>query len=46
MALKFFNTYKRKLETFKPIENNLVKLYTCGPTIYSYAHIGNFRAYI
>lgn len=46
MVLKLFNTLTRKKETFKPIDKNLVKIYTCGPTVYDYAHIGNFRAYI
>ncbi|MEJ7703334.1 MAG: hypothetical protein WKF47_06595 [Geodermatophilaceae bacterium] len=49
MALRFFNTYSRQLEEFQPIdpsERGSVKMYTCGPTVYSYAHIGNFRAYL
>ena len=48
MALRFFNTYSRKLEEFQPIDasGRSVKMYTCGPTVYSYAHIGNFRAYL
>ena len=46
MALRFFNTYTRKVEDFKPRNENQVDLYTCGPTVYSRAHIGNFRAYI
>ena len=48
MALRLFNTYSRKLEEFAPLDTRgrTVKLYTCGPTVYSYAHIGNFRAYI
>ncbi len=44
--LKFFNTLTRKLESFKPIKKWQVGMYTCGPTVYNYAHIGNFRAYI
>lgn len=44
--LKFYNTDGRKLEEFKPIEDNNVKLYCCGPTVYNYAHIGNLRTYI
>ena len=44
--MKFYNTINRKKEDFKPIKNGEVKLYTCGPTVYNYAHIGNFRAYI
>ncbi len=46
MSLKFYNTLTRTLEEFKPIEAGKVGLYTCGPTVYNYAHIGNFRAYI
>ena len=48
MALRFFNTYSRQLEEFRPIaaDGRTVKMYTCGPTVYSYAHIGNFRAYL
>jgi cysteinyl-tRNA synthetase len=48
MALRFFNTYSRELEEFRPLNANgdTVKMYTCGPTVYSYAHIGNYRAYI
>src|SRR3954471_20116546 len=47
MASRFFNTYSRELEEFEPISpNESVRMYTCGPTVYSYAHIGNYRAYI
>ncbi len=48
MALRFFNTYSRELEEFRPLseKGDAVKMYTCGPTVYSYAHIGNYRAYI
>ena len=48
MALRLFNTYSRQLEEFTPLDpaGRAVKLYTCGPTVYSFAHIGNFRAYI
>ena len=46
MPLQFFNTMSRRLEEFKPIEPNKVRMYTCGPTVYGPAHIGNFRAYI
>ncbi len=44
--LKLYNTLTRKKETFKPLDKNLVKMYTCGPTVYNYPHIGNYRAYI
>ena len=46
MPLKFYNTLSRKPETFKPLRDKKVGLYTCGPTVYQYAHIGNLRAYI
>ena len=45
MELKLYNTLTRKKEEFRPI-NDTVRIYSCGPTVYSYAHIGNFRAYI
>ncbi len=43
--LKIYNTTSRKLEDFKP-HSDVVKIYTCGPTVYNYAHIGNLTAYI
>ena len=46
MPLKFYNTMTRRLEEFSPIEPGVVKMYTCGPTVYAPAHIGNFRAYM
>ncbi|MBL7169415.1 MAG: cysteine--tRNA ligase [Candidatus Aenigmarchaeota archaeon] len=46
MEIKLFNTMGRKKEVFKPIKSGKVKLYACGPTVYSYAHIGHFRAYV
>jgi cysteinyl-tRNA synthetase len=48
MALRFFNTYSRKIEEFEPRDPaaRAISIYTCGPTVYSRAHIGNFRAYI
>ena len=46
MTVRFYNTLTRSLEEFKPLEKNKVKLYTCGPTVYNFAHIGNFRAYV
>ncbi len=45
MAIQYFNTLTRQLEPFTPRESGRVSLYTCGPTVYNYAHIGNFRAY-
>ncbi len=44
--MKFFNTLSGKKEIFQSIRAKKVNLYTCGPTVYDYAHIGNFRAYI
>ena len=44
--LKLYNTLTKQKEEFKPLEGNEVRIYTCGPTVYSYAHIGNFRAYV
>ena len=44
--MKFFNTLKRKKDEFKPIKKGHVGLYSCGPTVYNFAHIGNFRSYI
>ncbi len=46
MPIRFFDTYSRQIEVFEPIAPPKVKLYTCGPTVYSFAHIGNFRAYV
>lgn len=44
--LKIYNTLTRKKEDFESIDKNIVKIYTCGPTVYSRAHIGNMRAYL
>jgi len=44
--MKIFNTLSRKLEEFKPFDHNHVKIYTCGPTVYSSPHIGNYTAYV
>ncbi len=46
MALKIYNTLNREKEEFKPIDENMVGLYTCGPTVYNYTHLGNLRTYI
>jgi len=48
MSIRFFNTYSRALEEFQPRDpaSRTVDIYTCGPTVYSRAHIGNFRAYV
>jgi cysteinyl-tRNA synthetase len=44
--LKLFNTYGRKKQTFKPIKKGEVGMYSCGPTVYWFQHIGNLRTYI
>ena len=46
MALQFFNSIHREKKVFHPIEEGKVGLYTCGPTVYDYAHIGNFRTFM
>ena len=46
MAIKFFNTLTLKKEIFKPIKKGQAGIYTCGPTVYNFVHIGNLRAYI
>ncbi|MEM3113414.1 MAG: cysteine--tRNA ligase [Candidatus Pacearchaeota archaeon] len=46
MKIKFYNTLTRKKEVFKPIKKSHVSIYTCGPTVYWYQHIGNLRSYI
>ena len=45
-SICFFNTLTRQKEAFVPLEPKKVKMYTCGPTVYDYAHIGNFRAFL
>ncbi len=44
--LKLYNTLTRKAEPFKPLKENEVRMYSCGPTVYNYVHIGNLRAYV
>lgn len=44
--LKLYNTLSREKEEFKPIKSGVVTMYSCGPTVYNYAHIGNLRTYI
>ena len=46
MALQLFNTLSGKVEKFHPLEDNLVRMYACGPTVYDYGHIGNFRTFV
>ena len=44
--MKLYNTLTRKVEEFKPVNTKRVKIYTCGPTVYWYAHVGNYTAYV
>src|SRR5579872_3843793 len=46
MPISLYNTLTRQLEEFKPLKGNTVRMYTCGPTVYAYAHIGNFRTFL
>lgn len=46
LSLTLFNTLSRQKEIVKPIQGNRIRMYTCGPTVYDFAHIGNFRTYI
>ncbi len=46
MKVQLYNTLTHSKEEFKPIDPNEVRIYSCGPTVYSYAHIGNFRTYV
>ncbi|MEM4648137.1 MAG: cysteine--tRNA ligase [Candidatus Pacearchaeota archaeon] len=44
--LKLYNTLTKKIEIFKPLKNKKVGIYSCGPTVYDYPHIGNYRAFV
>ena len=44
--MRIYNTLSRTVEELVPMEGNLIRMYTCGPTVYNHAHIGNFRAYV
>ncbi len=46
MALRLYNTMSSKVEEFRPLRDNEVRMYACGPTVYDYGHIGNFRTFI
>jgi cysteinyl-tRNA synthetase len=46
MALRLYNTLSGKVEEFRPAQDNLVRMYACGLTVYDYGHIGNFRTFI
>ena len=44
--LRLFNSLTRQLETFQPIHPGEARVYSCGPTVYNYQHVGNMRAYL
>ena len=46
MTLRLFNTLSRRLEEFRPLEEGRVRIYSCGPTVYDTAHVGNFRTFL
>ncbi|MBL7134902.1 MAG: cysteine--tRNA ligase, partial [Phycisphaerae bacterium] len=46
MSITLYNTLTGKKDLFEPLEPGKVGLYTCGPTVYNYAHIGNLRTYV
>jgi cysteinyl-tRNA synthetase len=46
MSLRLYNTLSRQVEPFEPLQPGRVSLYTCGPTVYNYAHVGNFRTFL
>src|SRR3989338_2454008 len=44
--MRIYNTLTRRKEEFKPLKDKEIKIYSCGPTVYDYAHIGNLRAFL
>ncbi len=46
MVARFFNTLSGRVEEFRPLRDNEVRMYACGPTVYDYGHIGNFRTFV
>ena len=46
MSLNLFNSLSSSIEEFAPAEGNTVRFYACGPTVYDYGHIGNFRTFV
>lgn len=46
MQIKLYNTLSKEIEDFKPVREELVSIYSCGPTVYNYAHIGNMRSFL
>jgi cysteinyl-tRNA synthetase len=46
MSLRFYNTLTQQVQPFEPLDGKVVRMYTCGPTVYDFAHIGNFRTFV
>src|SRR5579884_2123281 len=46
MTLRLYNTLSSAVDEFRPLNDNEVRMYACGPTVYDYGHIGNFRTFI
>lgn len=46
MSIRFYNTLTSQIEEFQPVDDRLVRMYSCGPTVYDFAHIGNFRSFL
>jgi len=46
MEIRFYNTLTNRAEVFQPVESDCVRMYSCGPTVYDFAHIGNFRSFL
>ena len=46
MDIQFFNSLTNKKEPFRTVEEGVVRMYSCGPTVYDFAHIGNFRSFL
>jgi cysteinyl-tRNA synthetase len=46
MSIRFYNTLTSQIEEFQPVEDRFVRMYSCGPTVYDFAHIGNFRSFL
>ena len=46
MQIRFFNSLSNTVENFEPVDSGVVRMYSCGPTVYDYAHIGNFRSFL
>src|SRR5260370_7438261 len=46
MALRLYNTMSSRIEDFRPLRDREIRMYACGPTVYDYGHIGNFRTFV